>query len=75
MRSWLRQFLPSFATVMELDNVGYIADYIAQNIYIKHSKSRILDEPRPLKRIEKLNGILLNEIEILEIELQLRKDK
>ncbi|NLL38803.1 MAG: endopeptidase La [Clostridiales bacterium] len=62
------------ATVMELDNVGYIADYIAQNIYIKHSKKQgILDEPRPLKRIEKLNGILLNEIEILEIELQLRK--
>ena len=62
------------SNVIDLDNVGYIADYIAQNIYIKHSKKQeILDEPRPLKRIEKLNSILLSEIEVLEIELQLRK--
>lgn len=62
------------SNVMEFENAGYIADYIAQNIYIKHSKKQeILDEPRPLKRIEKLNNIILSEIEILEIELQLRK--
>jgi ATP-dependent Lon protease len=59
---------------MSLDNPGYIADYVAQNIYIKHSKKQeILDEPRPMKRIEKLNNILLGEIEVLEIEMQLRK--
>jgi ATP-dependent Lon protease len=62
------------ASIMELDNPGYIADYVAQNIYMKHSKKQqILDEPRPVKRIEKLNNILLGEIEVLEIEMQLRK--
>jgi ATP-dependent Lon protease len=62
------------ASIMSLDNPGYIADYVAQNIYIKHSKKQeILDEPRPMKRIEKLNNILLGEIEVLEIEMQLRK--
>ncbi|NLO48392.1 MAG: endopeptidase La [Clostridiales bacterium] len=62
------------ASIMDLDSAGYIADYVAQNIYMKHSKKQeILDEPRPIRRIEKLNNILLGEIEVLEIEMQLRK--
>ena len=62
------------ASIMDLDSAGYSADYVAQNIYMKHSKKQeILDEPRPIRRIEKLNNILLGEIEVLEIEMQLRK--
>lgn len=60
-------------TVNTRDDPGYLADYIAQNIYMKHSrKQEILDEPRPLRRLEKLNNILVDELEVLEIEMQIR---
>jgi len=61
-------------TVAASDDPGYVADYIAQNIYMKHSKKQeILDEPRPIQRLEMLNVILLRELEVLEIEIQLRE--
>jgi ATP-dependent Lon protease len=60
-------------TVNTRDDPGYIADYVAQNIYMKHSrKQEILDEPRPLRRLEKLNDMLLDELEVLKIEMQIR---
>lgn len=60
-------------TVNTRDEPGYLADYIAQNVYMKHShKQEILDEPRPLRRLEKLNNMLLDELEVLEIEMQIR---
>ena len=40
---------------------------------MKHAhKQEILDEPRPLRRLEKLNNILLDELEVLKIEMQIR---
>ena len=60
-------------TVNTRDEPGYLADYIAQNVYMKHAhKQEILDEPRPLRRLEKLNNILLDELEVLKIEMQIR---
>ncbi len=53
---------------------GYIADYLAQNLFLKHSdKQRILEEPWVIKRLEKLNGILENEIDILTVEAEIRE--
>jgi ATP-dependent Lon protease len=56
------------------DDAGYIADYLAQNLHIRHEKKQeILNEAWPVKRIEKMNSILINEIEIIEVEIQIRQ--
>lgn len=56
-------------TVMGSQKPGYMADYIAQNISIRgEDKQAILEELRPLRRLEKMNQILRKEIRVLEIE-------
>lgn len=48
---------------------GYIADYIAQNIPIRgEDKQAVLDEFRPVRRLEKMNQILAREIQVLAVE-------
>ncbi|MCD7761463.1 MAG: endopeptidase La [Clostridiales bacterium] len=48
---------------------GYIADYIAQNIPLRgEDKQSILDEFRPVRRLEKMNQILARELQVLSVE-------
>ena len=59
----------TFLSVVDNTDPGYVADYIAQNVFLKHSeKQEILDELRPLRRIEILSRILNREINILSLE-------
>ena len=54
------------------DDPGYISDYTAQNIPLRfEDKQAILEELRPVKRIERLCRILTREVEILEVETDL----
>ncbi|MCC8076302.1 MAG: endopeptidase La [Clostridiales bacterium] len=56
-------------TVISSRDPAYLADFIAQNIAIRtEDKQSILDEMRPLRRLEKLNAILKREGEVLELE-------
>ncbi|MCD8146153.1 MAG: endopeptidase La [Clostridiales bacterium] len=56
-------------TVIASRDPAYLADFIAQNIAIRtEDKQSILDEVRPLRRLEKLNAILKREGEVLELE-------
>ena len=78
----LRQCLELFEVYTELsggqgeihavftsDAPGYVADYIAQNIAIRHEeKQEILEELRPLARLKQILHILSKEVEILEIK-------
>lgn len=51
---------------------GYVADYIAHNLRIDYrDKQRLLEELRPLKRLEMLMNILSHEIEVMTIEQEL----
>ncbi|MCD7734059.1 MAG: endopeptidase La [Clostridiales bacterium] len=51
---------------------GYIADYIAQNIPLRgEDKQSILDEFRPVRRLEKMNQILARELQVLSVERDL----
>ena len=60
------------ANVLSCRDPGYLADYIAQNTGLRHEdKQVILDELNPLKRLEKLNGILARELEVLLLEQDL----
>lgn len=51
------------------DDPGFIADHIAQNLPLRHEdKQLVLEELRPVRRLEKLVRILSREVEILEVE-------
>ncbi|HIR83702.1 MAG TPA: endopeptidase La [Candidatus Galloscillospira excrementavium] len=55
--------------VLASEDPGYIADYIAQNIVMRSGdKQAILEELRPVRRLERLYQILRREVEILELE-------
>lgn len=55
--------------IMASDDPGYIADYIAQNIAMRvGEKQAILEELRPVRRLEKLSQALGREMAILELE-------
>lgn len=55
--------------IMSSEDAGYIADFIAQNIAMRVlDKQAILNELRPVARLNKMNRILRREVEILEME-------
>lgn len=59
--------------VLASEDPGYIADYIAQNIIMRSGdKQSILEELRPVRRLEKLSQILRREVEILELEQEMQ---
>ena len=57
------------STVMDSRNPGYLADYIAQNIALRHTeKQEILEETSPFLRLRKMNGLLVRENDVLGFE-------
>ncbi len=55
--------------VLQEKDCGRLADYLASNISIDFERKQyILDELRPLKRIQKLIDVLTEEIQILKVE-------
>lgn len=51
------------------DDPSFIADYIAQNIYLNpDKKQKLLEETRPLSRLKLLSRYISKELEIMEIE-------
>ena len=65
--------ISSWGCLQEKD-CGRLADYIASNINIDFERKQyILDELRPLKRIQKLIDVLTEEIQILEVENEINQ--
>ena len=59
----------TFLSILDNDDPGYIADYIAQNIHLRvEDKQSILEELRPQRRLSRLCQILRREVEILKLE-------
>ena len=55
--------------VMDCRDVGYLADFITQNIALRHTeKQEILEEMVPFIRLRKLNGFLARECNVLGFE-------
>ena len=53
-------------------NPGYLADYIAQNIALRYQdKQTILEELRPMMRLQKVNELLTREIGIINLEQEI----
>ena len=60
------------AAVLEDQNPGHLADYIAQNIPLRHQdRQMILEECRPVIRLRKVNELLVREVEVLSCEQEL----
>ncbi|WP_297242717.1 endopeptidase La [uncultured Flavonifractor sp.] len=60
-------------SVLSSEDPGYIADYIAQNLPMRTGdKQAILEELRPVRRLEKLCQNLCREVEILELEQEMQ---
>ena len=67
------------AAVMDNRDPGRLADFIAQNIMLRHQdKQVILEELRPVQRLRKVNELLARETEVLsfehELEGQIRRE-
>ena len=61
--------------VISSDDPGYVSDYVAQNIYLKHTqKQLLLEELRPLRRISALNHMLAREINVMSMERDIEQD-
>ena len=60
--------------IMSSEDAGYIADFIAQNISMRVlDKQSILDELRPVQRLQKMNRLLRREVDILEMEQSVQR--
>ncbi len=60
--------------VMSDDNLGYIADYIAQNTSINYEdKQRVLETMNPIKRLEMTCILLGRELEIMQLEADIQE--
>lgn len=67
------------SAVMEDRDPGHLADFIAQNIMLRHQdKQAVLEELRPVQRLSKVNELLAREAEVLsfehELEGQIRRE-
>ena len=64
----------AFVALSINESAGYVADYIAQNIFLKHTeKQRVLEAVGPVKRLNLICTLLAHEIEVLEIESKLHE--
>ena len=67
----IAQKLPDevYAAMLGTNDPGYLADFIAQQLNLRYQdKQDILNELRPLPRLQRMNEILRREIEVTEME-------
>ena len=67
----ITQKLPDevYAAILSTNDPGYLADFIAQQLNLRYQdKQDILDELRPLPRLQRMNEILRREIEVTAME-------
>ena len=58
--------------VMDCRDVGFLADFIAQNIALRHmDKQEILEEMSPYLRLRKVNAFLVRECDVLSYEREI----
>lgn len=61
-----------YLKLLASDDPGYITDYAAQNLPLRfEDKQAVLEELRPIRRLDRLCRILGREVEILEVESEL----
>ncbi len=62
------------AAVLDQKDPGKLADFIAQNITLRHEdRQKILTELNPVKRLKRVNEILAHELNVLTLEMDLEE--
>ena len=62
------------AAVLDQRDPGKLADFIAQNVTLRHEdRQKILEELNPTKRLKKVNEILAHEVSVLALEMDLEE--
>ena len=62
------------ATVLDCNDPGKIANYIAYSITLRHmDRQRILEELHPVKRLKLVNEILTHELDVISLEVEMEK--
>ena len=60
------------AAAADSSDPGYVSNYITQNIYLKHTeKQQVLEELRPVKRLELVEKLISRENNIIALEKQI----
>lgn len=56
-------------SIVDNEDPGYVADFVAQNVFLKHNeKQQVLEELRPVRRVELVSRLLNREINVLSLE-------
>ncbi len=62
------------ATVLDSREPGELADFIAQNLALRHQhRQSVLEELHPSKRLQLVNELLVHELDVLTLEVEMEQ--
>ena len=62
------------AQVLDQRDPGRLADFIAQNLTLRHQdRQRVLDQLHPVKRLQLINDILTHEVDVMGLEFEMEQ--
>ena len=62
------------AQVLDQRDPGRLADFIAQNLTLRHQdRQRVLDQLHPVKRLQLVNDILTHEVDVMGLEFEMEQ--
>lgn len=62
------------AAVLDDRDPGHLADYLAQNMTLRHGdRQRVLEQLHPVKRLQLINEILTHEVDVISLEIEMER--
>ena len=62
------------SAVLDDRDPGHLADYLAQNITLRHTdRQRVLEQLHPVKRLQLINEILTHEVDVISLEIEMER--
>ena len=62
------------SAVIDDDDPGHLADFLAQNITLRHQdRQRVLEQLNPVKRLQLINEILTHEVDVISLEMEMER--
>ena len=77
--STYREMVPTLgddvvSRILDSRDPGRLADYIAQNLTLRHTdRQRVLEQLHPVRRLMLVNEILAHEVDVIALEVQLEQ--
>ncbi len=64
----------AMAAILDNSDPGSLADYIAQNMTLRHQdRQRVLEELHPVRRLQLMNEIMIHEVDVISLEMEMEK--